>query len=57
MTKFVVEKKVEGENGWFYEGTWNEPKHLAYSMFELGRNAGAITDIRIRVEEANDDGA
>ena len=23
-TEYVVEKKVEGDNGWYYEGTWSD---------------------------------
>ena len=48
--KYRVEKQVEDDDNWYYEGTWDkdDAKHLAYAMFNLGRTASCITDIRIR---------
>lgn len=51
--KYRVEKKVEDDDNWYYEGTWENPVHLAYAMFNLGRQASVIEDIRIIEEKDN----
>lgn len=51
--KYRVEKKVEDDDNWYYEGTWENPKHLAYAMFNLGRQASVVEDIRIIEEKDN----
>lgn len=51
--KYRVEKKVEDDDNWYYEGTWDDPKSFAYAMFNLGRHASVIEDIRIIEEKDN----
>lgn len=47
--EYRVEKKVEGDDNWYYEGTWDsdEVDSLVKAVFNMGRYYSCMTDIRV----------
>lgn len=51
--EYKVEKLVDGE--WYYEGTWESPERLGECMFELGKIAGVIDQVRVTQVEKEEE--